>query len=700
MLAELLALFAAGALRLLPVPGLGRRATRARAFRYIGQARHIGKNVLTMPRAARPGRHGADHRRHRHARAACSPGTWSPSTACGTCCWSAAAAAAHDLVGAELAELGADVRGGGVRRRRPRRARASCSPADPADRRRARGRRARRRRDRVADPGAARRACCAPKADAAWHLHELTRELDLARSCCSPRPPATSARRAGQLRGGQRLPRRPRPAPARRGPARDVAGLGPVGGRQRHDRRTSAGATGPGSRAPAAPCPPSTDWRCSTRAVASGRAPPGAAAAATSPRCAGRRAGRCCVRCVTRPPRPRQAAGRATRLARWPTRGPTPRPARPGARQRRRGARPRRRRARSAPTRRSSDLGFDSLTAVELRNRLTAATGLRLPATWSSTTRPRPRSPRYLLERARSATAPRPCPHRSRRRRAGDDEPIVIVGMGCRLPGGVRSPEDLWQLVADGGDAIGAFPADRGWDLDALYDPDPDRAGTTYVARGRLRRTTRPSSTPRFFGISPARGPGHGPAAAAAAGDRWEAFERAGHRPGVAARQPRPACSSACHLATTASGVRRRPTGSRGTLLTGSASSVVSGRVAYTFGLEGPAVTVDTACSSSLVALHLAVAGAARGRVRRWRWPAASTVMATPEHLRRVQPAARARRRTAGARRSPTAPTAPAGPRASACSGGAALRRPPQRPPRCWPWSAARRSTRTARPTA
>ncbi|HWO65199.1 MAG TPA: SDR family NAD(P)-dependent oxidoreductase, partial [Umezawaea sp.] len=258
------------------------------------------------------------------------------------------------------------------------------------------------------------------------------------------------------------------------------------------------------------------------------------------------------------------------------------------------------------PSRAFRDLGFESLTAVDLRNRLTALTGLRLPAAVVfdyPTVHELARHLREVLRGEQEATEEQASP-------IAVDEPIAIVGISGRFPGGVRTPDDLWAVLAEGRDVISDWPDDRGWELAGLYDPEPAVPGKSSTNRGGFLRDAGDFDAD-FFGISPREAFAMDPQQRLLLETSWEVLESAGIDP-ASCRGTRTGVFVGCAV----NGYTPRPGDTSGVVdshsVTGGSGSVASGRISYALGLEGPAMTVDTACSSSLVAIHLA-AQALRG---------------------------------------------------------------------------------------
>jgi len=243
------------------------------------------------------------------------------------------------------------------------------------------------------------------------------------------------------------------------------------------------------------------------------------------------------------------------------------------------------------------DLGFDSVKATELLDRLKTVTELDLPPTLAFDY-PTPAELATRLGQLLSGPGAAAAPGGSR---GQTDEPVAVVGMACRFPGGVDSAAALWDLVAGGTDAMGAFPGDRGWNLAELFDPDPDAVGKTYTRDGGFV-TDVAGFDAEFFGISAREAVAMDPQQRLLLEVCWEALETARIDPAGLGGTETGVFIGAWAQPYGASG----SDSAEGYGLTGLSTSVASGRVAYALGLQGPAITVDTACSSSLVATHLA----------------------------------------------------------------------------------------------
>ncbi|WP_143079234.1 beta-ketoacyl synthase N-terminal-like domain-containing protein, partial [Streptomyces monashensis] len=272
------------------------------------------------------------------------------------------------------------------------------------------------------------------------------------------------------------------------------------------------------------------------------------------------------------------------------------------------------------------ELGFTSRATGALRNGLMEKTGLHLPSTIAFE-HPTPAAVAAFL-RSEILGDPEPAPVTETVLAADRDEPLAIVGMACRLPGGVSSPEELWKLVVDGVDAVSDFPEDRGWDLEGLFDDDPDHAGTSYAAQGGFLHEAGLFDA-GFFGISPREARAMDPQQRLLLETSWEALERAGIDP-VSLKGADVGVFSG--LFGQGYGTGTATPELEGFATTGLASSVASGRVSYVFGFEGPAMSVDTACSSSLVAMHLAAQALRQGECS-MALAGGVAVMATPDHF-------------------------------------------------------------------
>ncbi|WP_406176908.1 beta-ketoacyl synthase N-terminal-like domain-containing protein [Streptomyces sp. NBC_00996] len=280
------------------------------------------------------------------------------------------------------------------------------------------------------------------------------------------------------------------------------------------------------------------------------------------------------------------------------------------------------------PDRPFTELGLTSLGGVLLRDRLGAATGLDLPATLVFDHPSPAAAAAWVREALRDDSRPQPAGTSGGGPRTEPGEPIAIVAMACRYPGGCESPEDLWRLLADGTDATSEFPDDRDWDVSELYDPDPDRPGTSVTRRGGFLHRAADFDA-AFFGMSPREALATDPQQRLLLETGWELVERASLDPSGLRGSDTGVFVGVMHSDYAGRLLHRAGHELEAHLALGSAGSVASGRIAYTLGLRGPAVTVDTACSSSLVALHTAARSLRDGECA-LAVAGGVTVMATP----------------------------------------------------------------------
>ena len=279
------------------------------------------------------------------------------------------------------------------------------------------------------------------------------------------------------------------------------------------------------------------------------------------------------------------------------------------------------------PDRAFKELGFDSLLAVELRNRMNAATGLQLPSTLIFDYPTSAALADHLLSELDGVDVEQVS---AISRARALEEPLAIVGMSCRYPGGVRSPRELWELVIGGTDAIGAFPRDRGWDLEKLFDVGRGDFGTSYAREGGFVYDIGDFDA-AFFGISPREALAMDPQQRLMLEASWEALESAGIDPGTL-HGSQTGVFVGAGTSPYGSAVEAGAGGVESFRFTGVMGSVTSGRIAYTLGLDGPAVSIDTACSSSLVAMHLAC-GALRSGECSLALAGGVSVMHTPDQF-------------------------------------------------------------------